>query len=158
MIFSAVSTLQFNIHHKIRYTYSRPIFLEPHWVRLQPRNCGSQVLREFDLQVEPAPAGISQGLDVEGNNVASIWFDGLHNQIAFSAKALVHCLRENPFDYLHRPKSCSLPLEYEGLDCRLAAPALQRSEPESDQQELSKFAEQISAEGDNQLLTFLMRR
>ena len=67
--------MQFDIIHTIRYLYSRDVFLEPHEVRMQPRNCGGQSLSQFQLEVSPTPTGSSPCIDVEGNNATSLWFD-----------------------------------------------------------------------------------
>ena len=105
--------MHFGIVHTVRYTYCRDVFLEPHVVRMQPRSGGDQMLQEFDLHVEPRPAGITHCLDAEGNSVASVWFDGEHRQFTVTARSRVRTRRENPFDFLLSSCQHELPIRYD---------------------------------------------
>ena len=46
----------FEITHKTTYTYSRPIFLGLHHLRIRPRCDGVQTVTYFESTVEPCPA------------------------------------------------------------------------------------------------------
>ena len=65
--------MYFEITHKTTYSYSRPVFLEPHTLRLRPRCDGLQNLTQFDWKVEPHPVGLSDGVDLDGNVTANVW-------------------------------------------------------------------------------------
>ena len=66
----------FLITHATRYEYSKRVLLDPHVLRLRPRADGTQRVVRFELQVEPKPLAMPEGLDLEGNPVAEPWFDG----------------------------------------------------------------------------------
>lgn len=149
--------MQFSILHTIRYTYSRAVFLEPHVVRLQPRHCGTQWLREFDVQVTPQPAGIAHGLDAEGNTTTTVWFDGEHPALAISVRARGTTQRENPFDYLLLPDQCQLPLEYDASLRAPLAPACERPVPSDAPDAVAQFAARLEQDAGGELLAFLER-
>ena len=54
-----VIAMLFNIEHVTEYHFSRPVFLEPHQFRFQPRNDPAQRLIQFDLAIDPTPAGMT---------------------------------------------------------------------------------------------------
>jgi transglutaminase-like putative cysteine protease len=142
----------FEIAHATTYTFSRPVFLEPHTVRLRPRCDGSQRLIRFDLQIEPTPAGLSEYLDVEGNCVVHTWFDGSTESLRVMARCEVETLRENPFDYIVHPSAARLPVEYAD-DLRLSlAPYCSRDSADDG---VAHFANSIADEVDRQSLPFL---
>jgi len=105
----------FEVTHRTRYRFDREVFLEPHVLRLRPRCDASQQLLSYRLAVTPEPAGVSEGLDAEGNSIACAWFDGrtrsLDIAVAFTARAT----RTNPFAYLVTdPGTARLPATYPG--------------------------------------------
>jgi hypothetical protein len=68
--------------------YSRPVFLEPHMLKLRPRCDGMQNLTQFEWRVEPRPAGASDGIDLDGNASANVWFEGLTETLAIESRAV----------------------------------------------------------------------
>jgi transglutaminase-like putative cysteine protease len=103
----------FNITHETLYAYSRPVFLEPHVLRLRPRCDAAQNLLSFEIDVQPSPAGSSECLDLDGNVVMHVWFDGLTESLSITTHATLHTQRDNPFDYmLTDPRAELLPMSY----------------------------------------------
>lgn len=102
--------MRFKIEHTTTYAYSGPAFLEPHIVRLCPRNDTSQPWSLFDLHVDPAPAGRSDQLDAEGNSINFLWFEGLTERLELRTRCQVETFRKNAFDYLIEPEAAQLPL------------------------------------------------
>ncbi len=142
----------FEITHTTSYTFSRPIFLEPHAVRLRPRCDGSQRLIRFDLQIEPTPLGLSECLDLEGNCVALAWFERSTESLRVKTRCEVETLRENPFDYIVHPSAARLPVEYAD-DLRLSlVPYCSRDSADDG---VAHFANSIADEVDRQSLPFL---
>src|SRR4026207_2192571 len=92
--------MQITIEHETEYHFTRPVFFDPHQWRFQPRTDGGQQLLEFELDVEPRPAGVTRSLDLDGNVVTYAWFNGVHEHMSLRATSLVETLRENPFDFL----------------------------------------------------------
>jgi transglutaminase-like putative cysteine protease len=146
--------MRFEISHTTAYTFSRPVFLEPHIIRLRPRSDGSQHLIRFVLGIEPKPAGLSEGLDAEGNSAAYVWFDGLTDRLSVATRLAVETLRENPFDYvLSDPAIDCLPMQYPvGLRLPLE-PYLFREKPDP---EIDTFARAIADEAGMRPHPFLM--
>ncbi len=93
-------TMRFTIDHTTTYRYSRPVFLEPHMIRLCPRSGADQRLHSFEVQMDPAPAGQTTILDAENNTAVIAWFNDTTEALRVSCRAEVETLRSNPFDYL----------------------------------------------------------
>ncbi|MBM3277497.1 MAG: hypothetical protein FJY95_05375 [Candidatus Handelsmanbacteria bacterium] len=68
--------MRFSIRHTTRFSCDRPVFLEPHTLRFQPRSAPAQRLAGCHLKVSPAPAGLSPCLELEGNAATRLWFEG----------------------------------------------------------------------------------
>jgi transglutaminase-like putative cysteine protease len=103
----------FTIEHTTEYRFTRPVFFEPHQLRLQPRSDGAQRLVRFDLQIEPTPSGVTSATDTEGNVVTLVWFNDLHDRMVLRASSEVETLRENPYDFLLTPTNRRLPIGYQ---------------------------------------------
>jgi transglutaminase-like putative cysteine protease len=123
--------MRFCVRHQTRYTYSRPVFLEPHIFRLRPREDVTQQLVHFEMEIFPKPAGLSHGLDQEGNSVSWAWFEGLHTDLVVVTHFEAHALRANPFDYLPSPAAMSLPPGLSVAERGALAAALRCGEPEA---------------------------
>jgi len=104
--------MHYQIFHTITYIYEKPVDLEPHILRLQPRCDGCQTLRSFDLKVEPEPPGLYQVIDLEGNTVSRVWFREPIDQLCVKVSSEVETLRTNPFDFLLEPWATKLPIDY----------------------------------------------
>jgi transglutaminase-like putative cysteine protease len=103
----------FDINHKTVYAYSRPVFLEPQTLRLRPRCDAAQNLISCEIDIEPAPAGSSQCLDLDGNVVMHAWFEGVTESLTILTRSQVQTQRDNPFDYMFaEPGTELLPLSY----------------------------------------------
>ncbi len=122
--------MHFEILHRTRYTYSRPVFLEPHMLRLRPRCDATQALLDHRLQVRPEPAGWSQWRDGEGNDAAVVWFDGLMEDLELTVQSTVRTLRSDPFDFiLTEPAVQILPAVYPEPLRRVLAPCFAGTPP-----------------------------
>ena len=89
--------MRFHIEHITRYCYSRPVFLEPHTVRLRPRGDVSQTLNHYHLTIMPKPSGLSQGLDMENNGFTLLWFEGVHEALEIHVRMEIDTWTGNPF-------------------------------------------------------------
>lgn len=117
----------YTIRHITRYAFSRPVFLEPHTVRLQPRSDGGQMLRRFKLSIDPAPAGRTDLLDAEGNVATRCWFNGLTPSLTITTHSTVETLRSNAFDFLLAAGGTQLPPTYGKREAASLAPCLRRA-------------------------------
>ncbi len=115
--------MRWEINHVTTYTFDRPVFLEPHHIRLRPRCDAAQRLLQFDLLIEPPPAGLAEFAEAEGNSVVRAWFDGVTDTLRLSASCAVETLRSNPFDFLSEPDGATLPPTYADDTGAALAPA-----------------------------------
>ena len=142
----------FEITHITEFSYSQPVFLEPLIVRLRPRCDGSQGLIYFGMHVEPPPVRITNCIDLDGNSIARMWFNGTQKELSITTKSKVETLCSDPFDFILEPTALTLPMIYpEEASCSLA--------PYSDRaatgDEVVHLAESIAREVNNQTLPFL---
>src|SRR5436190_3430890 len=98
--------------HRTLYRYSAPVFLEPHVIRLRPREDPAQRLGSWKLDIDPAPAGRNEYLDQEGNCVVRAWFRTPVAELSLRSEFVLDTLRENPFNYLLTPADQQLPMQY----------------------------------------------
>jgi transglutaminase-like putative cysteine protease len=105
--------MRYHITHSTRYQYDRPVRLEPHTIRLWPRQDGSQMVREFAIAIHPHPVIQTQLFDLDGNIcVRAGWGDQTITLLTIETTTDIETLRQNPFDYWHEPWANHLPLDY----------------------------------------------
>jgi len=103
----------FRIRHETVYRYSAEAGLEPHAVRLEPRNDPAQRVRGFSLEITPKPVRISRALDAEGNSVSYAFFEGRTDELHIRTQLEAETLRTNAFDFLFLdPDQARLPFAY----------------------------------------------
>jgi transglutaminase-like putative cysteine protease len=146
---------QFQIVHEFCYRFGRPVYLEPHTLRLQPRVDGSQFLSAFDLSVDPKPDGRSAALDAEGNVTSVVWFSGLHSKLAITARSTVSVCRSNPFEFLLDPRRATLPMAYPADEEMLLAVARKRQRDASGRDNIHDFAAKVCEGANGQAVAFL---
>ena len=113
----------FRISHKTNYTYSVPVFLEPHIVRLNPRSDANQKISNFLFTVEPQPAGIHHFLDAEGNCATCIWFEEKTTSLTITTSFEAQTYCKNPFTYLVTDDVfLRLPVRYDKPDAAALEP------------------------------------
>ncbi|MDG2384025.1 MAG: transglutaminase family protein [Pirellulaceae bacterium] len=105
-----------HITHETHYRYSAPVEIQPHLLRFQPRNDGSQTTQSFQLDLDPKPAGFTEQLDLEDNLVRFAWFEGNHRELSIKVAATVNTIRPNPFDFLKPHLGLSLAHLYDPAD------------------------------------------
>jgi transglutaminase-like putative cysteine protease len=143
----------FAITHTTTYTYSQPVFLEPHILRLRPRSDGIQRLLHFEMQSEPQPTGMSDGWDIEGNVATHVWFAGVTESFKITSSFSLETLRSNPFDYIiSDPAYETLPLTYANDLAPGLAPYYARAEVDGS---VAQFARSIADEVHRETLPFL---
>jgi transglutaminase-like putative cysteine protease len=142
----------YEITHRSEVEYSGPVFLEPYLLRLRPRSDGSQRLHEFELRVEPEPAGRTEIADLDGNTVTRLWFNGTTDRFHVTTRSRVETLRENPWDYLVRSDLNALPLRYPEPQAHYLLPY---RIPTGTSEPVARLAELTAKEADGQLVPFL---
>ena len=71
----------FDIHHHTLYTFTRPVFQEPHTLRFRPRVDGTQSLDAF----EPAPVGCSDLSEADPSHAATLGAVALDSEVGRTA-------------------------------------------------------------------------
>lgn len=113
----------YRVNHRTNYTYSAPVFLEPHTLHLNPRTDACQRISRFSLTVEPQPAGMNHYLDAEGNNATCIWFENKTASLSISTSFEAQTFCYNPFAYLvTNTDFLQLPAVYEKTDVTALKP------------------------------------
>ncbi|KAM3107651.1 transglutaminase family protein [Phormidesmis sp. 146-33] len=103
----------YQITHTTTYTYSQPVMLQPHLVRLRPRSDGWQTLQMFMLTVTPTPLSRSDITDLDGNTLIKLWFpQTLTDSLAITVQSQVITHQSNPFNYLMESWALKLPIDY----------------------------------------------
>ena len=106
--------MKYAITHTTHYSYSRPVHLDSHILRLCPRQDGSQWLRSFRLTIAPESTQQNYFLDANGNSSIKVSFQAPLTDFRIQSQSEVHTTRSNPFDYLSEPWAVSLPIDYPG--------------------------------------------
>ena len=146
--------MRFIASHITRFRYSKPVFLEPHAIRMRPRSDPWQRLTRFRIEIEPEPALLSEGTDAEGNDIAHAWFSDLTKTLAIRTDFEVETLRKDAFDYMVVGEGAMrLPAEYpSGFQPQLAG-ALALCEPDSNA--AADFVRSVVEQTRGQTLPFL---
>lgn len=130
--------MKLRLRHRTGYRFDRPVFLEPHVVRLRPRADATLRLIETELDIDPTPAVRADNLDLEGNAVTQLWFDGKTDHLMIESRSTVETLRTDPFQFLLDGSAGTLPYAYpEDWNNRLVA---YRGAPESVSQAVRALA------------------
>jgi transglutaminase-like putative cysteine protease len=92
--------MRFRGSHHTLYEYSAPVYLLPHTIRLRPRSDPLQIVRDWEIEIDPKPIGMTEGIDAWGNDVVWAWFEGEHETLEIGTRFTVDTLQENPFDFV----------------------------------------------------------
>ncbi|SBO42223.1 oxaloacetate-decarboxylating malate dehydrogenase [Cyanobium sp. NIES-981] len=132
----------FRIHHTLHYHYEKPVFLEPHTLRLTPRQSTSQRLLSHSLTVREPAAGSTAVEEPGGGDTTEIWFTGLRQELWIHTTAVVETLRDNPFAWILTDRAAQgLPLRYAPATAQALAPFLGDAEPS-----VAAWAAELAAE------------
>ena len=145
--------MHYQISHTTEYTYNRPVFLEPHILKLFPESNIYQTVKSFDISVEPTPFVLSRYVDEMKNSVIQVWFEDLTQRLLIKTVFEVEIQRKNPFDFLTEPYAQNMKFKYENKLLPYLSPFL-ASEAKSDM--VKEFAKILIKESENDTNTFLI--
>ncbi len=143
--------MRISVAHSTTYRYTSPVYLEPHTIRLRPREDATQRLHTFALDIEPAPVRRAEVLDQDGNVVTHAWFSDLTDRLVLHIRFTLDTLRDNPFDFLLLDNDRDLPVQYAEA---LRGPLLPYLRADHDP-EVRAFAQQIANESAWNTLGFI---
>lgn len=142
-----------HVDHEIRYTYSRPVVLEPHAIRLKPRSDPFHTVVESNLCISPDPSGLSEILDIEGTSTYMAWFLGKTDTLTIRCSSSIRLYRRDPFDFIVYPfMAQKLPVIYpDTVHWRLH----QELAPLTNDPHIFAYAESVADETNSETLPFL---
>lgn len=115
---------RYKIIHHTYYNFSADVWLEPHALRLRPREGHELHIESSTLEINP-PATLLWHRDVEGNSVATATFDIPANQLAIKSEVILQQFNENPFNFLVSDYAIDYPFNYEPDDRILLSPYME---------------------------------
>ena len=115
----------YQISHQTTYSFSQPVILKPHLLRLRPRCDRFNQLHGFSLSVLPIAQGSSDFVDLDGNNLIKLWFSQPTEKLTIQTLAKVETSCTNPFAYLLEPWATSLQFDYPSSLLQQLEPYLQ---------------------------------
>lgn len=141
------------IEHDTNYQYLDRVFLEPHTLRLTPRQGKSLRVYESRLEIDPQPQGIHPILEGDGTQAHLVWFNGMTKQFRIRACSEVELKPFNPFEFIIYPTSgVRLPMVYPAGWEQVLAPYRQTGAPEP---EIKTFGSYILEATGQETVTFL---
>jgi hypothetical protein len=78
-------------------------------IRLRPRVDGALWLTATTLDIGPLPAVRAENLDLEGNAVTQVWFDGKTDHLMTESRSTIETLRTDPYQFLFDGAAGTLP-------------------------------------------------
>lgn len=119
---------RYKILHRTYYNFSTAVRLEPHTLRLRPREDHEMRIESFILNIIP-PAALRWHRDVEGNSVAIASFDLQANQLSIESKTIIEHYNQAPLDFLVADHARDYPFTYKPEDWAVLSPYGNVTEP-----------------------------
>jgi transglutaminase-like putative cysteine protease len=121
---------RYKIIHHTYYNFTADVILEPHALRLRPREGHELHIESITLDVTPR-AGLLWHRDVEGNSVATATFMSTANQLAIKSEVILQQYNEDPLDFLVSDYAVNYPFSYRVYDSILLAPYMELPDPQT---------------------------
>ncbi len=102
---------RYKIVHRTYYNFSAPVRLEPHALRLRPREGHELRIESSSLKITP-PAALRWHRDVDDNSVAIASFDSSANQLSIESEVIIQHYDQAPLDFLVADYAVDYPFEY----------------------------------------------
>jgi transglutaminase-like putative cysteine protease len=118
---------RFKILHRTYYNFSATVRLEPHTLRLRPREGHELHIESATLEIMP-PAKLRWHRDVEDNSVAIASFDSLARQLAIESEVIIQQYNQAPLDFLVAEYAIDYPFAYRPEDRVVLSPYMRGAE------------------------------
>jgi transglutaminase-like putative cysteine protease len=122
---------RYKILHRTYYNFSGMVQLQPHTLRLRPREGHELRIESSSLDITP-PAILRWHRDAEDNSVAIATFDTPTRQLVIESEAVIQQFNEAPLDFLVADYAMNYPFAYTPEDRVLLAPYLNGVVPAAD--------------------------
>ncbi|MBW4529206.1 MAG: transglutaminase family protein [Aphanothece saxicola GSE-SYN-MK-01-06B] len=106
---------RFNIHHLTTYSYSAPVRLGIHTLRLRPREGHDLRIETSSLSIIPA-AKLRWHRDVEGNCLATVSFRESADRLLIESNLIIQQYDRVPLDFLVDEEAVHYPFQYASKD------------------------------------------
>jgi len=114
---------RYKITHHTWYNFSADVQLEPHALRLRPREDHEVRIESSSLDITP-PATLLWHRDVEGNSVAIASFESPASQLMIKSEIILQQYNKDPFDFLVADYAINYPFSYQTDDRFMLSPYL----------------------------------
>jgi len=114
---------RYKIVHRTYYNFSAPVWLNPHALRLRPKEGHELRIESSTLDIEPA-ATLRWHRDVEDNSVAIATFDSHTKQLAIESEVIIQQYNETPLDFVVADHATHYPFTYKPEDRDVLSPYL----------------------------------
>ena len=114
---------RYKIVHRTYYNYTDPVTLNPHSLRLRPKEGHELRIESSRLQIRPT-ALLRWHRDVEDNSVAIATFDGPTAQLAIESELIIQQYNDFPLDFVVADYAVFYPLTYKPEDRAVLSPHL----------------------------------
>jgi len=119
---------RYHILHRTYYNFTAEVWLEPHALRLRPREGHELRIESSSLKITP-PATLRWHSDVEGNSVAIATFDAPASQLLVESEVIIQQFNEAPLDFLMADYAIHYPFAYTPEDSVVLSPYMNQPEP-----------------------------
>jgi transglutaminase-like putative cysteine protease len=117
---------RYKILHRTYYNFTAPVLLEPHALRLRPREGHELRIESFALEISPS-ATLRWHRDVEDNPVAIATFTEPTSQLSIESNVIIQQYNQAPLDFLLAEYATDFPFAYTSEDRILLSPYLESS-------------------------------
>ena len=118
---------RYKILHRTYYNFSAAVRLEPHALRLRPREGHELRIESSTLKITP-PATLRWHRDVEDNSVAIATFGSPANQLLIESEVIIQQYNQAPLDFLVADYATDYPFAYTPEDRVLLSPYMNVAE------------------------------
>jgi transglutaminase-like putative cysteine protease len=102
---------RYKILHRTYYNFSAAVWLQPHTLRLRPREGHELRIESSTLKITP-PANLRWHHDVENNSVAIATFDAPASQLLIESEVIIQQYNQAPLDFLVADYAVDYPFAY----------------------------------------------
>jgi uncharacterized protein (DUF2126 family)/transglutaminase-like putative cysteine protease len=113
------------LRHVTRYTYDRPVSLNPHVVRLRPAPHARTPVPAYSLRVEPTPHFLNWQQDPYSNYAARLVFPKPAKELVVTVDLVADLVPINPFDFFVEESAEKYPFQYDAALTRELVPYLE---------------------------------
>jgi transglutaminase-like putative cysteine protease len=118
---------RYKILHRTYYNFAGEVRLEPHALRLRPREGHELRIESSVLEITP-PATLRWHRDVEDNSVAIATFDSPASQLVIASEVIIQQYNEDPLDFLVADYATDYPFAYRPDDWVVLSPYMNVAE------------------------------